>query len=365
MTLDMGDTTKLNVYRQEAERLGIRVLPPDVNRSKAVFAVEQGEDGKPAIRYALGAIRNVGRAAMERVAAARAEGPFKTLFDFARRVDSRLVNKRALENLAAAGAFDCIVPNRAQVTAAAELMIAHSDSEQRERESGQSSLFGGGSDVKDPKLPLKAVWDSSERLQREFEAIGFYLSGHPLDEYAVPLRRLGVKTWAQVSASGKSDGGAVQLAGIILDRKDKQAREGGRPYSFIRLSDQTAVFETTVFSELLTANDDLLRPGAAVVFTVTIDWEEETARLRTHGVKSLDDAAKSASAGLRITAESARAMPPLRSVLETRKGKGRVSLALNLEEGRTVEIDIGRYAVTPDLRRAIRTLPGVVEVEEV
>ena len=365
MTLDMGDTAKLNVYRQEAERLGIRVLPPDVNRSKAAFAVEQGEDGKPAIRYALGAIRNVGRAAMERVAAARADGPFKTLFDFARRVDSRLVNKRALENLAAAGAFDSIVPNRAQVTAAVDLMLAHSDAEQRERESGQSSLFGGASDVKDPKLPIRAVWDSSERLQREFEAIGFYLSGHPLDDYAVPLRRLGVKTWAQVTAAGKSDGGAVQLAGIILDRKDKQAREGGRPYSFIRISDQTAVFETTVFSELLTANDDLLRPGAAVVFTVTIDWEEETARLRTHGVKSLDDAAKAASAGLRITADAAKAMPPLRSVLETRKGKGRVSLALNLEEGRTVEIDIGRYAVTPDLRRAIRTLPGVVEVEEV
>ncbi|BCW89447.1 DNA polymerase III subunit alpha [Alphaproteobacteria bacterium SO-S41] len=365
MTLDMGDTTKLNIYRQEAERLGIKVLPPDVNASTAVFSVEYGEDGKAAIRYALGAIRNVGRQAMERVVAARASGPFKTLFDFARRVDSRLVNKRALENLSSAGAFDSITPNRAQVFAAAELMLAHSDSEHRERESGQVSLFGGADQVKDPKLPIKGVWDSSERLQREFEAIGFYLSGHPLDDYALALKRLGVKTWAQAGMSGKQEGGAVSLAGIILDRKDKQGRDPGRPYAFIRISDQTAVFETTVFSELLAANDELLRPGAAVVFTVTIDWEDDQPRLRTHAVKSLNDAAKSTSAGLKITLDAPKAMAPLRGILEPRKGKGRVSLALMLDGGRSAEIDIGRYAVTPDLRRAIRALTGVVEVEEV
>jgi DNA polymerase-3 subunit alpha len=365
MTLDMGDTTKLNVYRQEAERLGLRVLPPDVNASKAVFSVEYADEGKPAIRYALAAIRNVGRQAMERVTEARASGPFKTLFDFARRVDSRLVNKRALENLSSAGAFDSITPNRAQVFAAAELMLAHSDSEQRERESGQVSLFGGAEDVKDPKLPLRPVWDSSERLQREFEAIGFYLSGHPLDDYALALKRLGVKTWSYILQSGKQEGGAVMLAGIILDRKDKQGREGGRPYAFIRISDQTAVFETTVFSELLAANDDLLRPGTAVVFTVTIDWEDDLPRLRTHGVKALDDAAKSTSAGLKITLDAPKALAPLRGILETRKGKGRVSLALMLEGGRSAELEIGRYAVTPDLRRAIRALTGVVEVEEV
>ena len=363
MTLDMGDTTKLNIFRQEAEGLGIKVLPPDINKSDAVFRVEW-VDGKPAIRYALGAIRNVGRQAMERVVEARVDGPFKSLFDFARRVDARLVNKRAIENLAAAGAFDPLNQNRAQVFGAAEIMLAHSDSSNRERESGQSSLFGGSDDVKDPVLPLKAVWDSADRLQREFEAVGFYLSGHPLDEYAVALKRLGVKTWAEIAAAGKREGGAVSVAGIILDRKDKRPREGDRVYAFIRVSDQTAVFETTVFSELLSANDELLRPGNAVVFTVTIEWEEDQARIRTLGVKSLGEAAKSASAGLRISLEAPTAMAAIRNILETRKGKGRVSLSLLIDTTRTAEVDIGRFAVTPELRRAIRMVPGVVEAEE-
>ncbi len=364
MTLDMGDTTKLNIYRQEAERLGIKVLPPDINASQPVFSVEVTDDGKQAIRYALAAVRNVGRQAMERVVATRGSGRFKSLFDFARRIDARLVNRRTIENLAAAGAFDSMNPNRAQVFAAAELMMAHSDSEQRERESGQSSLFGRG-EVKDPKLPLTQVWDSSDRLQREFDAIGFYLSGHPLDEYRLALKRLGVKTWAEVTHAARSDSSAVSLAGVILDRKDKRAREGDRPYSFIRISDQTAVFETTVFSELLTQNDDLLKPGNAVMFNVSIDWDDEQPRLRTHGVRSLDDAAKSASAGLKIMLDDPKALAPLRGVLSPRKGKGRVSLSLMLDQGRTAELDIGRYAVTPDLRRAIRMMPGVLEVEEV
>jgi DNA polymerase-3 subunit alpha len=364
MTLDMGDTTKLNIFRQEAERLGIKVLPPDVNHSLAEFSVERDEEGRPAIRYALGAIRNVGRQAMERVVAARREGRFKTLFDFARRVDSKLVNKRAIENLAAAGAFDSILPNRAQVSAAAELMLSHSDTAHRERESGQTSLFGAVEEVRDPKLPLGAVWDSSDRLQREFEAVGFYLSGHPLDDYALALKRLGARSWAQVT-NGRREPGAVGLAGIILDRKDRRAREGDRPYSFIRVSDQTGVFETTVFSELLLANDELLRPGKAVMFTVTIEWEDDQPRLRTQGVKSLDDAAKGTTAGLKITLDSDRAYRPIQGILSTRKGKGRVNLAVMLEAGRVAEIEIGRYAVTPELRRAIRAVPGVVEVEEV
>jgi len=364
MTLDMGDTAKLNIFRQEAEGLGIRVLPPDINKSEAAFKVEW-TDGRPAIRYALGAVRNVGRSAMEKVVEARSDGPFKSLFDFARRVDARLVNKRAIENLAAAGAFDPMSQNRAQTSGAAEMMLAHSDSSNRERESGQTSLFGGSDDVKDPVLPIKAVWDSADRLQREFEAVGFYLSGHPLDEYAVALKRLGVKTWAEIAAAGRREGGAVSVAGIVLDRKDKRPREGDRVYSFIRISDQTAVFETTVFSELLAANDELLRPGNAVVFTIIVEWEEDQARVRTLGVKSLSDAAKSASAGLRITLETPTAMTAIRNILETRKGKGRVSLSLLIDTTRTAEIEIGRFAVTPELRRAIRMVPGVVEAEEV
>lgn len=366
MTLEISDTTKLNIFRQEAERLGIKVLPPCVNASQAVFSVEYDAEGKGAIRYALAAIRNVGRQAMDKLVVARDGRPFKTVFDFARRVDSRLINKRALENLSAAGAFDAVNPNRAQVSAAAEMMLSHSDTVHRERESGQSSLFGGTDEIKDPKLPIRPVWDSSEKLQREFEAIGFYLSGHPLDEYALALKRIGAKTWAQVVNQGKGDGAAVTLAGIILDRKDKRMRDGDRFYAFIQLSDSSGVFETTVFSELLAAHDELLKPGKAIVLVSSLDWgEDDQVRMRTQGIRSLDEAAKSASAGLKIIVDNTKALPPIRGILEPRKGKGRVNLALMIDGGRTADVEIGRFAVTPDLRRAIRALPGVVEVEEV
>ncbi len=315
MSLDIQSTDRLNVFRQEAERLGIKVLPPDVNASDCAFSVDYS-GARPAIRYALAAVRNVGSAAMDHVCEKREEGRFKSLFDFARRIDPRVVNKRALEFLASAGAFDSIVPNRAQVFAAVDMMLGHADAAIRDQESGQVSLFGGVEDAKDPKLPAVKPWDSNERLQKEFEAIGFYLSGHPLDDYALPLKRLGAKSYMELARSEGRTSGIVPLAGIILDRKDKRPREGDRPYAFIRLSDPTAVFETVVFSDTLAANDELLQPGRAVVFNVLPEWEEDQIKLRTQGVKSLEEMAKQTSAGLRVMIDRPDPLAALYGILK-------------------------------------------------
>jgi DNA polymerase III subunit alpha len=367
MTLDAGSTDRLNIFRQEAERLGIAVLPPDINASMPVFSVETAKDGKSAIRYALAAVRNVGRQAMEHLAEARAEGgPFKSLFDLARRTDPRLVNKRALESLAAAGAFDALNPNRAQVFAAVDLMLAHADQSARDRSSGQVSLFGGAEASPDPKLPAGQLWDANEKLQKEFEAIGFYLSGHPLDEFKLVLKRLGAMTYAALSQSEGKVTGAIPVAGIVIDRKDKRSRESGNPYAFIRLSDSTAVFETVVFSDIMAQNDELLQPGRAVVFTVVPEWQDDQLKLRTAKVQALDEIAKSTGAGLRVIIDGAEALPTIAGILRGRNGKGRVQLTLVATDGREVDIDIpGKFQVTPDLRRAVRALPGVVDAEEV
>src|SRR3546814_98702 len=151
MTYDMGNTDKLNVFRQELQRLGIALLPPDINRSEADFGVEvTGEgpgDGTPAIRYALAALKNVGANAMAAVVAEReAKGRFKSLADFANRLDARLINKRQVENLACAGAFDSLCPNRAQVFHAAESIVRHASAAASELDSAQVSLFGGARD---------------------------------------------------------------------------------------------------------------------------------------------------------------------------------------------------------------------------
>ncbi|HCX66314.1 MAG TPA: DNA polymerase III subunit alpha, partial [Rhodobiaceae bacterium] len=180
MSLDLGNTDKLGIFKQEAERLGIKVSPPCVNRSEALFGVDNGE-----ILYALSAIKNVGRQAMEHlVEERRANGPFRDLFDFASRISPRLVNKRTFENLARAGAFDALNPNRAQVLASADLLLGTANAAAQERESQQDSLFGGDSGVMaaQPALPNVDPWYPMQRLTEEFNAVGFYLSGHPLDD---------------------------------------------------------------------------------------------------------------------------------------------------------------------------------------
>ena len=193
MTLDMGNADKIGNFRRELERLQIPLLPPDVNRSMAEFAVETTAEGKKAVRYALAAIKGVGRDAMARLAEEReANGPFKDLFDFAERLDQRVINKRLLESLVKAGAFDSLNKNRAQTFGAVEALTRHSQATHESRGSNQNSLFGDDTAQRRPQLPKVPDWAPMERLQNEFAAIGFYLSSHPLAAYERSLQRLGV-----------------------------------------------------------------------------------------------------------------------------------------------------------------------------
>src|SRR5665213_3201139 len=203
MTLDIGNTDRLNIFRQEAQRLGVKVAPPDINRSEAVFACDAATN---TVFYALAAVKGVGRQAMDHVAEVRTQGgKFKSLSDFARRVDPRQVNKRAFENLARAGAFDSLNPNRRQVVENSDRILGGAQAAQRERESGQVSMFsnmgasgagGDNSPAEEIRLSAMPDWPVHERLGEEFSAMGFYLSGHPLDAYGPALKRLGASTYA-------------------------------------------------------------------------------------------------------------------------------------------------------------------------
>ena len=158
MTLDMGNTDKLNIFRQELRRLGVSLLPPDVNASEAVFAVELQDGDSPAIRYALAAIKNVGEAAMEAmVDERRTNGPYRDVFDFAGRLDSRTVNKRALENLVRAGAFDRLDPNRRRLLESVETLLRHAGAAASDRESNQMALFGDGAAAPSPPVLAETV----------------------------------------------------------------------------------------------------------------------------------------------------------------------------------------------------------------
>jgi len=382
MTLDLGNTDKLNVFRQELHRLGIRLLPPDINRSEVTFAVEPeiptlpspagggGKGGgKPAIRYALAAVKGVGGQAMSELVAERADhGRFKDLVDFARRLDAKSFNRRQFENLAKAGAFDSLNPNRAQTFAAAEQLLRHASLAAEERESRQESLFGklDPSFAPRPTLPLVADWPPVERLQHEFAAIGFYLSSHPLDPYGKSLERAGVIRFAELPAGLAANGATrFKLAGIVVGRKERTSARGNR-FAFVQMSDPSGIFEVTLFAETLSETRGLLDSAEPLVVTVDVRTEEESLRLTAQKIEPLDAVVAHAAVGLRVFVGEARALSSLKSVIAREAGgRGRVTVVLDLPS-REVEIAIpGGFKVDPRTRAAVKSLPGITDVHDI
>ncbi len=363
MTLDIGNTDRLNVFRQEAQRLGIKVRPPDINRSEAFFACD-AEAG--VIYYALAAVKGVGRQAMDHVVAARsADGPFKSVTDFAARVDPRLVNKRAFESLARAGAFDGLNPNRRQMVESAELILDSAARKAQERESGQTSLFGGAAEVdEEVRLPAVADWLAHERLSEEFGAMGFYLSGHPLDAYAAALKRLGAVDYATLLEDRRRTGFRAVLAGTVIRKQERRGRND-QPFAFLALSDPTGMFELMVFSEALAAARPLLEPGNSVLVAAGADWDGDELKLRALTISDLAQAAAQAGEGLRVRVDNASALGGIAGHLR-QPGKGIITLVVPGAQGEEVEIALPkRHQVSVALKDMIRALPGVVEVESV
>jgi len=389
MTLDLGNTDKLNVFRQELDRLAIRLLPPDINRSEVAFAVEpetptspspaipgsspggrEGQGGgKPTIRYALAAIKGVGGQAMSDLVAERtAHGRFKDLFDFACRLDAKSFNRRQFENLAKAGGFDCLNPNRAQTLAAGEPLLRQASLAAEERESRQESLFGklDPTFAPRPSLPLVADWPPAEKLQHEFAAIGFYLSSHPLDSHGKSLERIGVIRCADLPAGLAANAAArFKLAGIVIGKKERTSARGSR-FAFVQMSDPSGLFEVTVFSEMLSQARGLLDSGQPLVVTVDARSGEESLRLIAQTIEPLGAVVADAAAGLRVFLGEMRALSSLKSVI-TREagGRGRVTVVLDLPS-REVEIAIpGGFKVDPRMRAAVKSLPGIIDVHDI
>ena len=366
MTLDMGNTDKLSEFRAEAERLGLKVESPSVNRSGVDFEVEGST-----IHYALAALKGVGRQAVEAIVEARDERPFVDLSDFAARINPRAVNKRVLESLAAAGAFDALEGNRARVFAAVDAVLATAQRAYDDVAVGQSELFAGGAARQPLVLGHVEPWLPAERLQKEFDAIGFFLSGHPLDDYAAALKRMRVQSWAEFARAVRAGASAGRVAGTVVARIERRTRTGSK-MGIIELSDPTGHYEAVVFSEGLAQFRDLLEPGAAVLLTLSAELQGDDVRARIQMVEPLDQAAAKLAKGLRVFL---RDETPIESVAKRLEGppsgraapdNGEVALVLMLGEGTEVEVKLpGRFKVSPQIAGAIKAVPGVVAVEAV
>src|SRR6056297_2298651 len=370
MNCDIHLTDKLAVYFEEVrKKLELPWAPPCVNRSEATFAVRDG-----VLHYGLGALKNVGVEAMRLIVAARGDKPFVTLFDFARRVDLKSIGKRPLEMLARAGGFDELDRNRRRVFDSIEALMRYSAAIHDQKGSAQVSLFGeAGDDLPEPRLSPLEDWLPAERLTEEFRAVGFYLSGHPLDDYMAALRRKDVKTMDEVTAMAETAPVVVKMAGVVAGRQERKSARGNR-FAFAQLSDTTGGYEVTIFSDTLETAREHLETGAQVVITVEATMESEQLKLLARSVQPIDGMVADAGAvGLRIFVDQPGVIGSVATVLEgaSKAARGGAPGPIHFRlmgEGLPgeVEIDSGvEYPVTPQIKGAIKSLSGVVMVEEI
>ena len=364
MTLDMNNTDKLSEFRAEAERLGIEVAPPSINRSCVPFEV----DGNTII-YALAALKGVGGQAVDSIVEARGDKPFADLADFAQRINPRALNKRVLESLAGAGAFDAFEENRARVFAGADVILRQAQHAHESASVGQNELFGGG-DMREPIiLPQVEPWLPPERLQRERDAVGFYLSGHPLDDYAVVLKKMRVQSWADFSQAVKSGITAGRVAATVVSRMERRTRTGSK-MGIIELSDPTGTYEAVIFSEGLAEYRDLFEPGSALLLFLSAEVQGDEVRARIQSAEPLDAAAANLHKGLRVFLRDDKPLEAVAKRLEpvartaAPNGDGEVSMVLQLADATEVEVKLpGRFKVSPQIAGALKAVPGVLQVE--
>ncbi len=358
MTLDKINTDKLAFFKNDLTKMKIDVLPPDINKSEVNFTVENG-----AVRYALSAIKNVGEAGMKAIVAERDKnGPFKSLEDFVKRIDVSALNKRYLENMAKAGAFECLDKNRAKVFYNVEKIMAFAAQATETRNSAQIGLFGEDPAVSHLKLDDYPDWPHVEKLEHEAEALGFYLSAHPLDSFDAVFERLRVVGSGDVPAMVKASGGVrVQMAGIVSSVRERISQKGNK-FAFVTASDKAGSFDLMCFADTLAATKEKLKSGQPLLLSVSADKkpDEDEIRYNLQAAEYLSDVMSKTASTLLVTLDTPAAVEALKQILaKDPSGKSKVFILARVK-GHEVEIALsGRYSLSPDTMTALQHLSGV------
>jgi DNA polymerase-3 subunit alpha len=373
MCFDMHQSEKLAVFVDDLRRNGRRLLAPNVNKSEAEFTVEQTDDGY-AVRYALAGIRNVGEKAMEALVAERENGgAFAGLEDFFRRVPPGAMNRRQLEGLAMAGAFDALEPNRAKVLANGDMLLALSEAAERERSSGQAALFGGPDafgEATEPALRLVDVdeWKRAEQMAAEREAFGFYFAAHPVEEWRELASANGARSYASLMEAGVPAGGRrpAVMAALVEGVSTGRTRRGG---TFVRadFSDSSGQFTAACFEEgLVPKFQQWAEENTCVLLQVELDAPspEEPPRVTVRAARPLTEVRSGARMLLTLDVTAPEALAELRLVLsEGEAGRGEVLARLVLGDARTAQVRLGRdFALDGELAERLASIPGLANV---
>ncbi|MBC7521393.1 MAG: DNA polymerase III subunit alpha [Sandarakinorhabdus sp.] len=333
MAYDITNTDRLAAFTEDARRSGVPVLPPCINASQADFSVETTPAGKLAVRYALAALKNVGEKAMEVVVANRGAG-YAALPAFSKNVDPKLLNKRQLESLIAAGCFDAVEPNRAGVYLLAEAILGTAQAAAAARESAQTALFGESTDQGLAMLvPASASWTMAETMQQEKDAFGFYFSGHPVEAWRPVLDAQGALSFAEVAALPAPSGGGkkgVVMAGLIEEIRWRTPQTGkGNRYMLVTLSDRSGQYVASCFEEDTQNRLEAFgKDSPSVLVQAELMWRdgEEVPRVTMKGFTLLAEMARRARGRLVVTLLDVADVDQLAALVADARGKGRGEL---------------------------------------
>jgi len=364
MNNDINFTDKLSFYKQEVNELGILLTPPSINKSVEVFSVDSDK-----IIYALGALKNVGIESMRNIISVRnTGGDFKDIFDFANRVELRKIGKRSLEMLIYAGVFDEISNNRNQLFQSIEILVEYSNICFSEKYTGQNNLFGETNNLLSyPDLKLIEDWNSSEKLKKEYEAIGFYLSAHPLDDYSKLFKSQKIEKFSELNGILKSGPKLIKISGSVLSKQERISSKGNK-FAFIQFSDPSGFFEVTAFSDILDLYNNLLQPSQNLVLSCQATLEENQPKLLLRKVEKISDVLNSLEdLGIRIFIDDHNAVTFLKEQLEILNNenlkKSPIKIVVISKEF-DVELDLpNSYRITNDVINSINHIPGVLQVE--
>ncbi|NYF32280.1 DNA polymerase III subunit alpha [Sphingopyxis sp. JAI108] len=370
MSFDSHQTDKLSIFIDDMRRLDVAITPPSVNDSEADFSVGRSDEGLT-VRYALGALKGVGEKAMEALVAERqAKGDFGSLDDFANRIDPKLLNRRQIEALAAAGAFDCIEPDRPRAFAGAESLLACANSSAHERSTGQGGLFGGDIAIAPVlQLPAAEPWTLAERMTREKDAFGFYFSSHPVEQYEAIVSARGARSYGDICDNVEMTPGTripMVMAAMVESARPRVSQRGNR-FLNLTLSDRSGQFQSSCFDEMAGKTlEALAADGGCALLSVELDLleGEETPRVTVRGAQSLADIAATAALQLACRVEMPAAIEDMARLLVKRDdARGRVVITtIDPLTDDEIRIELGRgFALGPDTVSRFDMIAGVAE----
>ncbi|KQM18830.1 DNA polymerase III subunit alpha [Novosphingobium sp. Leaf2] len=367
MCFDMHQSEKLAIFVDDARRNGIELAPPDINRSEAEFIVEETAESH-AVRYALAGIRNVGEKAMDAIVAERAaNGPFESLDDVFRRAPAGAMNRRQLESLGAAGAFDTLEPNRAKVLANADTLLAEADRAARERQSSQAGLFGGEDHVEQGlRLVDAEPWSRADQMAKERENFGFYFAAHPVEQYRVVATANGARTYASLMTGGGGGRAGAVMAAMVESVQKRKTRKG-KDFVVAEFSDQSGNFSASCFEESLVEQFvRWAREGTCILLNVELDSPstDEPPRVTVRGGRPLSEVKNNARMVLTLDIDRVEAVQELALLMRPgAPGAGEVIATLHLGEGRTQKMRLGRdFALDGDFAEHLAGIAGIENV---